>query len=109
MEAAAASIEWDEGRPRRARQHVSYTSEAYDRQFFGVPGVGGGRGRDPEPDPHADNPFVRRGRSAAAFADGDFAGGLPDTRRSRWVGREEESDDGKDSQWSAGSEEADRA
>ena len=102
LEAANAKIEWDEGRPRRARQQVSYTMEEYDKQFAALLG----RGRAAEPEPYAENPFVRRGRSAAAlFADGaELAGGLPDTRRPRSGARQRRSDDEseEDSQGSAG-------
>ena len=88
MEAAAACIDWDEGRPRRQRQQVDYTMGEYDRQFAGL--FRGGTGRaEPEPE----NPFVRRGRSAAAFADGIELAELPDTRRPRSGVRRSDDDD----------------
>jgi len=98
MEAAAACIDWEEGRPRRARQQVDYTLGEYDRQFAGV--LRGGRGRaEPEPE----NLFVRRGRSAAAFADGVELAELPDNRRPRSGVRRSDDDD------DSGSEDSDSA
>ena len=103
MEAAAACIDWEEGRPRRSRTQVTYTMEDYDRQFAEVLGRGG-RGRAQDPEPYAEHPFVRRGRSAAALADGfEFAEGLPDTRRPRSGVREQRtSGDSGSEDWSAG-------
>ena len=97
MEAAAACIEWEEGRPRRARQHVNYAMEEYDRQFAGILNR---RGRS-DPEPYVD-PFVRRGRSAAAFADGvELVEGLPDTRRPRSGVRERRNDGSDSEEWSS--------
>ena len=93
LEAAAANIQWDEGRSRRARQQVSYTMEEYDKQFADV--LRGGRGGS-DPAPYVENPFVRRGRSAAALGDGSELVALPDIRRPRSGRREPQSDDDDD-------------
>ena len=93
LEAAAANIQWDEGRSRRARQQVSYTMEEYDRQFADV--LRAGRG-SADPAPYVENPFVRRGRSAAAFGDGPELLALPDIRRPRSGRREPHSGDDSD-------------
>ena len=95
LEAAAANIQWEEGRSRRPRQQVSYTMDEYDKQFADV--LRGGRG-SADPAPYVENPFVRRGRSAAAFGDGPELLALPDIRRPRSGRREPRSDedDGED-------------
>lgn len=90
LEAAAANIQWEEGRSRRPRQQVSYTMEEYDKQFADV--LRGGRG-SADPAPYVENPFVRRGRSAAAFGDGPELVALPDIRRPRSGRREPRSDE----------------
>ena len=90
LEAAAANIQWEEGRSRRPRQQVSYTMDEYDKQFADV--LRGGRG-SADPAPYVENPFVRRGRSAAAFGDGPELLALPDIRRPRSGRREPRSDE----------------
>ena len=64
--------------------------EEYDKQFADV--LRGGRG-SADPAPYVENPFVRRGRSAAAFGDGPELLALPDIRRPRSGRREPRSDE----------------
>jgi hypothetical protein len=102
IELAYSNIVWDEGRTRRARQQVSYTSEAYDAQFAGVLRRGGGA--DAQREPPEESPFVRRGRSGG-LAEGEWADAAAGARGAQRGGRADS--DGSDSDGGDGSDSGD--